>query len=133
MTFDKIATVLLQEHGYKPLPCESDEEAIEKAEALKAGSRLYPVHFSCSDTSGEKAYEEFYTESEHVDLNRLNALGVITGKELPDKEKIQRLLEALNKVFDGIETTKEEVISIIKEYLPNFDHIETGRSLDSKM
>lgn len=133
MTFDRIAVALLQEHGYRPLPCESDEEAVEKAEALRTGSLLYPVHFSRSDTSGEKAYEEFYTESEHVDLNRLNALGVITGKELPDKDKMQRFLEALNKVFDGEETTKEEVILLIKEYLPNFDHIETGKSLDSKM
>lgn len=133
MTFDRIAIALLQEHGYTPLPCESDEEAIEKAEALRAGSLLYPVHFSRSDTSGEKAYEEFYTESEHVDFKRLNALGVITGKELSDKDRIQRFLEAMNKVFDRKETTKEEVILLMKEYLPNFDHIETGKSLDSKM
>lgn len=133
MTFDRIAIALLQEHGYTPLPCESDEEAIEKAEALRTGSLLYPVHFSRSDTSGEKAYEEFYTESEHVDFKRLNALGVITGKELPDKDRIQRFLEAMNKVFDRKETTKEEVILLMKEYLPNFDHIETGKSLDSKM
>lgn len=133
MTFDRIAIALLQEHGYTPLPCESDEEAIEKAEALRTGSLLYPVHFSRSDTSGEKAYEEFYTESEHVDFKRLNALGVITGKELSDKDRIQRFLEAMNKVFDRKETTKEEVILLMKEYLPNFDHIETGKSLDSKM
>lgn len=133
MTFDRIAIALLQEHGYTPLPCESDEEAIEKAEALRTGSLLYPVHFSRSDTSGEKAYEEFYTESEQVDFKRLNALGVITGKELSDKDRIQRFLEAMNKVFDRKETTKEEVILLMKEYLPNFDHIETGKSLDSKM
>lgn len=81
MTFDKIATALLEEYDYEVLQCESDEEAIEKAEALKAGSMRYPVHYSGSDTSGEKAYEEFYVESEKVDLARLKALGVITDKK----------------------------------------------------
>ena len=133
MTFDKIATALLQEHGYEILPCASDEEAIEKAEELKNGSRMYPVHYSGSNTSGEKAYEEFYTDSESVDLNRLYALGVVTKKEVPDKEKVNILFEKLTKVFEKEEATKEEVIAIMKEYLPNFEHIETGKSLDSKM
>ncbi len=133
MTFDKIATELLREHGYNVLLCKSDKEAIDKAEALRAGSRLYPVHYSNSNTSGEKAYEEFYTENENVDLNRLEALGVVTGKEIPNKERVQILFEDLNRVFGREQTTKEDVVSIIKAYLPNFEHIETGKSLDSKM
>lgn len=133
MTFDEIATALLQEHGYEVLECESDEEAIDKAIELKNGSSMYPVHYSSSNTSGEKAYEEFYTDSETVDMNRLRALGVVTNKTIPDKEKISRLFEQLYTAFDKKETTKEEVISIMKEYLPNFEHIETGKSLDSKM
>lgn len=133
MTFDKIATALLEEHGYEVLPCESDEAAIDKAEELKAGSRQYPVHYSGSDTSGEKAYEEFYIESESVDLARLEALGVITDKKIPDKNRIQRLFEQLNAAFEQVETTKEDVVKIMQEYLPEFQHIETGKSLDSKM
>lgn len=133
MTFDKIATALLEEHGYEVLQCASDEEAIEKAEDLKNGCRKYPVHYSGSNTSGEKAYEEFYTDTESVDLNRLKALGVVTNKEIPDKEKVNALFEKLNCAFEKEETTKEEVIAIMKEYLPNFEHIETGKSLDSKM
>ncbi len=133
MTFDKIATALLQEHGYQVFLCKSDEEAIDKVAALKAGSSLYPVYYSRSDTSGEKAYEEFYTENENIDQNRLKALGVITGKEIPDKEKIWSLLGELDKAFFKENVCKEDVVSIMKAYLPNFDHIETGRSLDSKM
>lgn len=133
MTFDKIATALLEEHGYEVLQCASDEEAIERAEDLKSGSNKYPVHYSSSNTSGEKAYEEFYTDTESVDLNRLKALGVVTNKEIPDKKKGEALFEKLNKVFAAEETTKEEVVAIMKEYLPNFEHIETGKSLDSKM
>ena len=133
MTFDKIATALLEEYGYEVLQCESDEEAIEKAEALKAGSMRYPVHYSGSDTSGEKAYEEFYVESEKVDLARLKALGVITDKKIPDKNKIQKLFDQLTAAFEIVETTKEDIVKIMHEYLPEFQHMEAGKSLDSKM
>ena len=133
MTFDKIATALLHEHGYEVLKCDSDEEAIDKATDLKNGSRKYPVHFSGSNTSGEKSYEEFYTDEETVDFDRLHALGVVTDKEIPDKDKVNVLFDELTKSFETEETTKEEIIAIMKGYLPNFEHIETGKSLDSKM
>lgn len=133
MTFDAIATELLHVYGYEVLECSSDEEALLKAELLKNGSSLYPVHYSLSDTSGEKKFEEFVTESENADLNRFASLGVITGKERPDKEQLDRLFLELIQAFDNTETTKDEIVYIIQSYLPNFDHIETGRTLDSKM
>lgn len=132
MTFDKIATAFLKENGFEILECSNDEEAINKAEELKKGSLKYPVYYSVSNTSGEKAYEEFYTKEENVDLDRLNALGIVVKKEIPDKEKIKLLFEKLNNAFKE-ETSKEEIVEIMKEYLPNFEHIETGKSLDSKM
>lgn len=132
MTFDKIATAFLKENGFEVLECDSDEEAIDRAEDLKNGSFKYPVHYSKSNTSGEKAYEEFYTEQESVDLHRLKALGIVTDKEIPDKEKINVLFTKLNKAFEN-ETSKEQIVAIMKEYLPNFEHIETGKSLDRKM
>ena len=133
MTFDSIAENLLHEYGYQVLKCQSDEEAIDKSENLKKGVNLYPVHFSVSDTSGEKPFEEFYTDTETVDMGRFQSLGVITDKEKCDQNKLLRLLADLENIFRGQEVEKEEVIRIIGEYLPNFSHIETGRSLDSKM
>ncbi len=133
MTFDGIARSLLKEYGYEMLECSSDEEAIDRAEDLKNGSNLYPVHFSISDTSGEKPFEEFVTETETADFDRFQSLGVITGKEVPDKDRVAKLFAGLNAAFAKEETTKEEVVSIMKAYLPNFEHIETGKSLDSKM
>ena len=133
MTFDAIGTELLKAHGYQVLECSSDEEAIYKAEALKKGSNLYPVHYSVSDTSGEKPFEEFVTDTETADYDRFKSLGVITGKEIPNKERVAALFKDLNAAFDESETTKEEVITIMQSYLPNFEHIETGKSLDSKM
>lgn len=133
MTFDAIGTALLHEHGYEVLQCESDEEAIDKAEEVRKGSKYYPVHYSVSDTSGEKAFEEFVTEREVADMEQFSSLGVITGKEIPDKGRIEELFVALNAVFEKEVTTKEEIVRIMKEYLPTFEHIETGKSLDSKM
>lgn len=133
MTFDRIAIDLLQEYGYEILKCSSDEEAIDKAQELKAGSNQYPVHFSKSDTSGEKAYEEFYVESESVDMQRFCALGVITGKDKVNRERIFKLLNQLTMAFKKENTEKKEIIDIIKSYLSNFEHIETGKSLDNKM
>lgn len=133
MTFDAIGTELLKAHGYEVLECSSDEEAIDKSEVLKKGSNLYPVHYSVSDTSGEKPFEEFVTDTETADLNRFLSLGVITGKEIPDKDKVEKLFIELKAAFDKESTTKEEVVAIMKDYLPNFEHIEMGKSLDSKM
>lgn len=133
MTFDKIATAFLKEHGFDILECASDEQAIELSEELKHGSLKYPVHYSGSNTSGEKPYEEFYTDTEIADLHRFNALGVVTGKAIPNMKKVKQLFEKLDASFNKGEATKEEVILIMKEYLPNFEHIETGKSLDGKM
>lgn len=133
MTFDAIAENLLKVHGFEVSKCDSDKEAVERAEELKKGSKNYPVHFSISDTSGEKGYEEFYTDAETVDMNRLSALGIVTDKEIPDKKKIDTLFEHLKTAFENPMLQKEQVVQIMKDYLPNFEHIETGKSLDSKM
>ena len=133
MTFDAIGTELLREYGYETLPCHSDEEAIEKAEELKNGKKQYPVHYSVSNTSGEKAYEEFYTDEEEVDLERFASLGVVTGKEIPDYGRIEELFRNLYTAFEKDEPVKEEIVEIIQAYLPNFEHMETGKSLDNKM
>lgn len=133
MTFDAIATELLHVHGYEAVCCASDEEAVRLAEGLKADSRAYPVHYSVSDTSGEKAYEEFYTDTEKVDLDRLQSLGVVTGKKAVDTERIEQLFTELEEAFTTVNVTKEDIVTVMSRYLPNFGHIETGKSLDSKM
>lgn len=133
MTFDAIGTELIKAHGYEVLECASDEEAINRAVDLKNGSNLYPVHYAASDTSGEKPFEEFVTDTETADMDRFSSLGVITGKQIPDIKRVEVLFKDLKAAFDKERTTKEEVVAIMKGYLPNFEHIETGRSLDSKM
>ena len=133
MTFDAIGTALLHEFGYEVLECATDEEAINRSEDLKYGSRYYPVHYAASDTSGEKPFEEFVTETETADMDRFLSLGVITGKSIPVKAKVEQLFAELVLAFNREETTKKEIIRIMQEYLPDFKHIETGKNLDNKM
>ena len=95
--------------------------------------RPYPVYFSVSDTSGEKAYEEFYVEGEAVDLASFGSLGVITDKKIPKRAAVADLIHALDTAFESESCTKADIVKIIGSYLPNFAHIETGKSLDGKM
>lgn len=133
MRFDTIAEAFIKEHGYEIDYCSSDEEAIEKSVSLRNGGTKYPVHFSGSDTSGEKAYEEFFTDSERTDMERFGALGVIVEKEIPDKKAVTNLVDMLTKAFEDDGISKEDVVRMISTYLPEFRHIETGKSLDQKM
>ena len=133
MSFDKIAEKLLEANGYVALKCDSDEEAIKKASELKYGSKQYPVHFSESNTSGEKPYEEFYTEDETADLQRYRSLGVIIGKDLVVAETFTNYLNEFETIFADPKVKKADVVEMIHRRLDNFAHIETGKSLDTKM
>ena len=133
MSFDAIAVELLHAHGYEILECTSDEEAKRQTEELRQGGRRYPVYFSKSDTSGEKAYEEFYTVSETIDDSRFRALGIITDKPVPGREAVAEWIRELTEAFERDDTEKEDIIRLISDYLPEFKHIETGKSLDGRM
>ena len=132
-TFSSIATDFLHENGYEVMECDSDQEAVDKAKDLKNGSKKYPVHYSVSDTTGEKPYEEFYTDSEQTDFNQFESLGVITNRVSRPLTDIQFLFKKLENCFAKTNTTKSEVVEILKDFLPNFEHEEKGKSLDSKM
>ncbi len=133
MTFDEIATKLLFELGYQTLNCSSAEEAIEKIEDIKRGGLIYPVYYSTSDTSGEKEWEEFFTYHEELDMNRLQNLGIIVNKPVPNAGNLNDLFNKLENAFKNSEILKSDIIKIIQGYLPNFEHIEKSKSLDSKM
>ena len=131
MTFSEIAIKLLEQHNFKIELCESEKEAIDKAKNIVTGS--YPVYFSNSDTTGEKPYEEFYTDEEQIDLDRYNALGVVINTIPKSLSEINNLFILLKSSFENSETSKEDILLIMKNFLVNFDHKETGKSLDSNM
>lgn len=131
-TFDKIAEDLLHTMKYEIDYCGSEEEAIRKSREWDY-EKPYPVYFSKSDTSGEKAFEEFYIAGEKVDLDRFQSLGVITDKVRPERTAVIDLVNTLNEAFESDNCTKNDIVRIIKQYMPNFEHIETGKGLDGKM
>ncbi len=131
--FSAIGTALLQTMGFEPDYCASEQEAREKAARLTEDSTHYPVYYFDSDTSGEKAYEEFYTDKETLDLTRFSAIGVIKNsprRALPD---IGQMFEELKAVFTHDDTDKNAVVRLLNHYIPDFQHVETGKNLDQKM
>jgi len=133
INFKDITIDFLKVMGYETLECESEEVAKLAAISLNASSTHYPVYFFESDTSGEKTFEEFFTESEVLDLETFNSLGII--KNAPRKEiaAIKTLIDSLKSVLLQPGLTKEAIVSVMHEYLPTFHHIETGKNLDQKM
>ena len=132
VSFDEIARKLLTAFGFEVTECSSDSEALDKAENLKKGSLKYPVRFSASDTSGEKMFEEFVAESENTADDRFSSLGVIVDKTIPDIQKLNNLFHQLEYAF-AHQMSKSDIVKILSDYLGNFRHIETGKTLDSKM
>jgi len=133
MKFSDIALALLHELGMSPDLCASEEEARQKAKELTPGSKTWPVYFFESDTSGEKLYEEFHAADEPVDWDRFHALGVVMPKNMPARAEIDRRVSALQQLFANKNLVKKEIVEALGEFLPTFNHLETGKSLDQRM
>ena len=139
LTFNTICDDFIIAQGLKKVECSSDEEAKKKAASIDdsqfsiLNSQLdYPVVYFKSDTTGEKAYEEFYIPGEKINMERFKALGVV-------EETTHRPMNEVNAFFNKLETlfavdfTKEDVVKAIKEFIPNFEHEEKGKNLDQRM
>lgn len=133
MTFSTIAEHFLAEIGMKPDYCESDQEARDKAARWEYGMKKYPVYFFTTDTSGEKSFEEFFTQDDLVNMNRFEALGVIENDDVFDRERIDFILEEFEQMFKNTSVNKATIVALLGKHLADFHHIETGKSLDQKM
>lgn len=131
--FDHMAIDLLKYIGLEADPCETDDEARRKTLLLNDKSKKYPIYFFNSNTSGEKSYEEFYTENENPDMDTFIKLGVIKNSRNRSIEEVENILNNLHILFESKQVTKAAIVRILKTILPNFEHIETYRGLDSKM
>ncbi|MEI6061060.1 MAG: polysaccharide biosynthesis protein [Bacteroidota bacterium] len=131
--FDQMAIDLLQTMGLTPDICETEEEARQKILLFNEASTAYPVYFFGSSTSGEKSFEEFYTEHEKLDNDSFINLGVVKNSKKRAVNEIEEIFNSLHLLFANRDVTKAHIVEILKEYLPNFAHIETGKGLDSQM
>ncbi|MEL6720771.1 MAG: nucleoside-diphosphate sugar epimerase, partial [Bacteroidota bacterium] len=113
--------------------CNSETEAKVKAMEWTIHSPSYPVYFFKTDTSGEKSFEEFYTQTDVLDTQTFQALGVIKDSPAHPKSNLNATLKDFRDLFTKDRITKSDIISLLNQYLPDFSHIETGKSLDQKM
>ena len=127
--FKDIAIDFLKENNFKPFISKSENEA--KEFNFHKNSDYYPIYFFETETSGEKTYEEFYTESEDYIIDEYDSLGFIKSSEKTILFK--EVMNDFNSLFSTPNCTKLEIVNTIKKYVPDFIHIETGKHLDQKM
>jgi len=132
-TFSYIGEQLLNKLGYEADYCDTEEQARQKSLLLNQDSSKYPVYFFKSDTSGEKPYEEFYTDKETLDMNSFYELGVIKDAKKADIDDIQSMFGKLNSLFEAEEISKKAIVGLLEEFIPNFNHIEKDKGLDQRM
>ena len=127
--FKDIALAFLKENGFEPVLVQSEEKA--KAFNFDNNSKKYPVYFFKTNTSGEKTYEEFYTDEEDYEINDFDSLGYINTLDF--KISFEEIRNDFENVFNNSNSNKLDIIRIINKYVPDFVHIETGKHLDQKM
>ncbi|EKE75425.1 UDP-N-acetylglucosamine 4,6-dehydratase [Gallaecimonas xiamenensis] len=132
ITFSDIALKYLAQKGLEPVLCDSEEQARELAKTLPRQGK-WPCLFTPSDTTGEKDFEEFFTDSETLDLGRFENLGIIKGEAGFDADKLAHFEARISAMKGRLAWDKAELVSLFKEMIPAFGHKETGKYLDGKM
>ena len=133
LTFSAICDAFVNANGLSKQELYSDDEAKRFAHEMADGVKDYPVVYTASNTTGEKAYEEFYIPGEQVNMERFMSLGVVEQTERRSMDEVVRFFNELQQIFASPAFTKAEVVSAIKAFLPNFEHEEKGKNLDQKM
>ncbi len=133
LTFSSICDKFVADLGAKKEEFSNDEDAKKFANEMPFGSKKYPVVYFKSDTTGEKAYEEFFVQGEKIDMNRFKSLGVIEEVKKRPMKDIDDFFDEMEHIFAKADFTKEDVVKAIKKFIPNFEHEEKGKNLDQKM
>ena len=131
-TFSDIAVKFLDFHGYEAFFCDSEEEARDRClELIPKGK--WPCFFFESDTTGEKDFEEFYTDNEKLVLNKFSSIGVIKNEPNFDEDKLLYFEKSIKKFKKCSFWNRTDIVSLFHEMIPDFAHKETGKFLDQKM
>ena len=133
LTFSAICDDFVKAEGLKKVECDNDAAAKHYAAEMNYESDSYPVVYFKSDTTGEKAYEEFYVPGEKVNMDRFTALGVIEQTTRRTIKEVNDFFSELEAIFHKDDFTKAQVVESIKKFIPNFEHEEKGKNLDQKM
>lgn len=132
VTFSSIAEKYLENLGYEPVQCATEQEARERVSELKT-QRKYPVYFFNSDTTGEKDFEEFYTDKEVLVMDEFESIGIIKNDLEYDGSKLDGFTDRIRAMKSRGYWDRAEIIDLFNEMIPNFNHKETGKFLDGRM
>jgi len=132
ITFADIAVRYLTALGYEPYECASEDEARDRAEELIA-QRKWPCYFFNSDTTGEKDFEEFFTDKEVLDMSRFESLGVIKNEPVYEQELLDHFLKVVADLKAQGLWEKVDLVDLFNKMIPDFKHKETGKYLDGRM
>lgn len=132
-TFSEIAEMILEEHGYRPLLCDSAQEALTRARQYPAPGTAWPCYFSPSDTSGEKPFEEFHASDEPVDASRYPNIGVVTRPRTSSPSTIATAVDQLKRWRQSGHWTQANLIDVVRSVVPEFQHIANKGNLDHKL
>jgi FlaA1/EpsC-like NDP-sugar epimerase len=132
-SFYDITEEFVKSLGMEVKPFDTEDEAKEYAARMPQDTRYWPVYYFQSDTSGEKAYEEFYTGDEIIDLDTYQSLGVIKNAPRRSLSEIHAMIGKLNTVLGDPNLNKADIVRVMSEFIPTFQHVETGKNLDQKM
>ena len=132
ITFADIAIKYLNQRGYEPYLCKNEDEARELSSKLSSKNQ-WPCLFTESDTTGEKDFEEFYTENETLDMARFENLGIIKNEANYQPELLSLFETQISQMKEKKEWNKEQIVDLFFKMIPDFGHKETGKYLDSKM
>ena len=132
ITFAEIAIKYLEEIGYEPYLCKDEDEARELVHTLPQEGK-WPCLFTQSDTTGEKDFEEFFTDKEVLDMDRFENLGVIKNDLNIEEEKLNTFESSILAMKNAKQWNKEAIVSLFHMMIPDFGHKETGKYLDAKM
>jgi FlaA1/EpsC-like NDP-sugar epimerase len=132
LTFSVIAERYLEQMGYEAFHCASEEEARDRAAELIA-KKQWPCYFFSSDTTGEKDFEEFFTDKEDLDMSRFDGIGVIKNKPTYDIKKLDNFSLGVQALREKGSWDKQSILDLFFELLPEFAHKETGKYLDQRM
>ena len=132
ITFAEIAQKYVRSKGFEPYLCENEDEARDLVNKLPQNGK-WPCLFTPSNTTGEKDFEEFFTSNETIDLDRFQNLGIVKNGLADDSDKLDYFLNTISGMRKRGNWTKEEIVSLFHEMIPDFGHEEKGKYLDSKM
>ena len=132
ISFVDIAVRYLKNNGFEPYFCKTEDEARKLIKTLPEQGK-WPCLFTKSNTTGEKNFEEFYTDKEILDMDRFKNLGIIKNSPEFNDEKLNYFENSINNLKSNLSWTKPQIVEQFFNLIPEFAYKEAGKYLDGKM